>query len=506
VVSGAAWGLGLGSACILLLLFAASHSVAVRGWLWPMRARLFVWGHWVGIHLLKFAVSRWHWIQPSLTPLGVLLIALCALLGYYIVTELRRSVTIIEPFSVPKQFEDAGITPRVMASRIGSALEALEQSIQTAIGSRDSFGYSHLEVATPDIEIPQTKMGLKAAIEFFRGFLKLHITRISGDVIFVDDRAVPVSPSKHSRLFSPNSSSRRAALVPAKQTITVTVYGAKGREQRPGIKAAIDSTDVNEVVRQAAEISLEFANPYLFGRLLSDRGENSRAIDVAMKMTEGPIRRFVGRSKDQEMKRNGHYLWGYALAETGKSPEAIEQYKRALVIDPDFGFVYTVWGLALHAQEHYEDAIVKYKKALELNPKDVYAYGAWGSTLSEQEHYEDAIVKYKKALELDPKYVFAYQGWGWVLHRQKKYEDAATSYKAALKLRPNDANTHASLGDSLRNSGDYEGAIASYREAFRLDPQNVLAYFYCSASLRHLGRTAEADAMSARAKKLHSSS
>jgi tetratricopeptide (TPR) repeat protein len=472
VVSGAAWGLGLGSACILLLLFAASHSVAVRGWLWPMRARLFVWGHWVGIHLLKFAVSRWHWIQPSLTPLGVLLIALCALLGYYIVTELRRSVTIIEPFSVPKQFEDAGITPRVMASRIGSALEALEQSIQTAIGSRDSFGYSHLEVATPDIEIPQTKMGLKAAIEFFRGFLKLHITRISGDVIFVDDGAVPVSPSKHSRLFSPNSSSRRAALVPAKQTITVTVYGAKGREQRPGIKAAIDSTDVNEVVRQAAEISLEFANPYLFGRLLSDRGENSRAIDVAMKMTEGPIRRFVGRSKDQEMKRNGHYLWGYALAETGKSPEAIEQYKRALVIDPDFGFVYTVWGLALHAQEHYEDA----------------------------------IVKYKKALELDPKYVFAYQGWGWVLHRQKKYEDAATSYKAALKLRPNDANTHASLGDSLRNSGDYEGAIASYREAFRLDPQNVLAYFYCSASLRHLGRTAEADAMSARAKKLHSSS
>src|ERR1019366_2590344 len=59
--------------------------------------------------------------------LGRLALAIVVLpLLFYVYREVTRDVLIIDPFTVPKHFEEAGLTSEVMANRIGDRLRQIE--------------------------------------------------------------------------------------------------------------------------------------------------------------------------------------------------------------------------------------------------------------------------------------------------------------------------------------------------------------------------------------------
>ena len=59
------------------------------------------------------------------------LAVLVLLLLFYIYREVARNVLIIDPFTVPKHFEEGGLTSEVMANRIGYKLHLIEKAAQT---------------------------------------------------------------------------------------------------------------------------------------------------------------------------------------------------------------------------------------------------------------------------------------------------------------------------------------------------------------------------------------
>ena len=64
--------------------------------------------------------------------LGRLAIAILVLpLLFYVYREVKRDVLIIDPFTVPKYFAEAGLTGEVMANRIGDKLRQIEITTQT---------------------------------------------------------------------------------------------------------------------------------------------------------------------------------------------------------------------------------------------------------------------------------------------------------------------------------------------------------------------------------------
>jgi len=63
--------------------------------------------------------------------LGRLALAILVLpLLFYVYREVTRDAVIIDPFTVPKHFEEAGLTGEVMANRIGDRLHQIEIATQ----------------------------------------------------------------------------------------------------------------------------------------------------------------------------------------------------------------------------------------------------------------------------------------------------------------------------------------------------------------------------------------
>src|ERR1017187_1974184 len=104
------------------------------------------------------------------------------LLLFHIYREVTRDVLIIDPFTVPKHFEEAGLTSEVMANRIGNTLHQIEIATQTQM-KKDNLTSLREEGSVPDVEIPGTKLGLKTFVDITRTVFGIYPKHISGDIV-----------------------------------------------------------------------------------------------------------------------------------------------------------------------------------------------------------------------------------------------------------------------------------------------------------------------------------
>src|SRR5579863_5896586 len=81
----------------------------------------------------------------------------------YVYKEVTRDTLVIDPFTVPKRFEESGLSSEVVANRIGEALRQIESTTETRM-RKDNLTSLHDEGSTPEVEIPGTKLGLKTAV------------------------------------------------------------------------------------------------------------------------------------------------------------------------------------------------------------------------------------------------------------------------------------------------------------------------------------------------------
>ena len=80
-------------------------------------------------------------------------------------------------------------------------------------------------------------------------------------------------------------------------------------------------------------------------------------------------------------------------------------------------------GNALVVQNNLEKAIDLFKKAISLKPDYAEAYNNMGLALHFQDKSEEAIVAYKKSISLDPDYADAHKNLGYVLLRSGKLRE-----------------------------------------------------------------------------------
>ena len=80
---------------------------------WQLRKRSFL------IASIKFVFNR-------ITPGRLVLVALALALLFIVGNVLTEDVLIIDPISVPRELAESGLTPDVMANRIGQRIEQIE--------------------------------------------------------------------------------------------------------------------------------------------------------------------------------------------------------------------------------------------------------------------------------------------------------------------------------------------------------------------------------------------
>jgi tetratricopeptide (TPR) repeat protein len=156
------------------------------------------------------------------------------------------------------------------------------------------------------------------------------------------------------------------------------------------------------------------------------------------------------------------YILGLALREKGDLKASIDCYKHAAKIKPDDADAFNDLGAALQHNGELEAAIDSYKQAVKISPACAEAYNNMGSALQEKGDLDAAIDSYKQAIKIRPDYTNAFNNMGHALHDKGDLEASINYYKSALTIMPESAETHNNLGNALRNIGEYEEAIKHF--------------------------------------------
>ena len=91
---------------------------------------------------------------------------------------------------------------------------------------------------------------------------------------------------------------------------------------------------------------------------------------------------------------------------------------------------------AAFASDKMDEALENYQKALRLDPKLYYAALFSGDVYMHKEKYSDAEIWYQKAIEIDPNIETAYRYSATPLMKQKKYDQARDRYIEAWITQP----------------------------------------------------------------------
>jgi tetratricopeptide (TPR) repeat protein len=93
---------------------------------------------------------------------------------------------------------------------------------------------------------------------------------------------------------------------------------------------------------------------------------------------------------------------GIAYGAMGNNEE-IEQYRKALEIDPDYVPAYLNWGAALFQKGQYDEAIKVYREGVNVNPLEASLHYSLSLALERKNESQEAQVERALAQKIDPK-------------------------------------------------------------------------------------------------------
>ncbi|MFH1637784.1 MAG: tetratricopeptide repeat protein, partial [Candidatus Woesearchaeota archaeon] len=104
--------------------------------------------------------------------------------------------------------------------------------------------------------------------------------------------------------------------------------------------------------------------------------------------------------------------------------------------NPDSASAYVCRGLRKSILHRYSEAIEDFDKAISLDPADAVAYAGRGCAKNGLGQYSDAIEDLDKAISLDPNYAVAYKNLGVILLNQGKALEALEQFNKAVSRDP----------------------------------------------------------------------
>jgi len=155
---------------------------------------------------------------------------------------------------------------------------------------------------------------------------------------------------------------------------------------------------------------------------------------------------------------------------------AINDYTKAIKIDPKNSEAYNNRGVVYTKSNQYENAIMDHTKAVEIDSKNAVAYNNRGVVYTKSNQYENAINDYTKAIKIDPKNSVAYNNRGVVYTKSNQYENAIKDHTKAIELNPEDAEAYNNRGIAYYNIEQIDRSIKDFENSIRLYPGNSKAY------------------------------
>ena len=177
------------------------------------------------------------------------------------------------------------------------------------------------------------------------------------------------------------------------------------------------------------------------------------------------LEHLAGGFVDTTMSAEEYLNRANSKAEEGDYYGAIDDYNKAIEINPNYVSAYSNRGLTYHRLESYYSAIKDYTKVIEIEPDFADAYYNRGNAKAQLEDYYGAIEDYNKHIELDPYYVMAYSNRGLSKVFLEDYYGAISDYTKVIEIDPNYALSYANRGTVKELLGDLKGACEDWKKA-----------------------------------------
>ncbi|RVE46689.1 hypothetical protein evm_008652 [Chilo suppressalis] len=171
---------------------------------------------------------------------------------------------------------------------------------------------------------------------------------------------------------------------------------------------------------------------------------------------------------------------------------AIETYRRAIELQPDFPDAYCNLANALKEKGLVSEAEECYNMALHLCPSHVDTLNNLGNVKREQGNIEEATKLYKRALEVFPNFAATHSNYASLLQQQGKLRKALIHYRQAINIQPKFADAFSNMGNTLRELQDVTGAMLCFRKAIEINPYFADAHCNLASIYKDMGNIVEA--------------
>jgi tetratricopeptide (TPR) repeat protein len=138
---------------------------------------------------------------------------------------------------------------------------------------------------------------------------------------------------------------------------------------------------------------------------------------------------------------------------------ALEKFKQAEKIDPNFAPAYFGEAYVYSMQKKLEPAINSYKKSIEKDPTHSDSYTNLGLALIYSGKPDEGLPLFEKAVKLEPDSYNAYYNWGNALldlamskqseEADKLFSQAVEKYQKATEIKPDMEEAYSNWGGSL---------------------------------------------------------
>src|SRR2546430_1584321 len=157
------------------------------------------------------------------------------------------------------------------------------------------------------------------------------------------------------------------------------------------------------------------------------------------------------------------------LAEDKKYPEAIETYKIAIRLDPNYAPAFGGLGDAYFNSGNSEQALVAYKEQVRLAPNDADAQYDLGYFFNAMGRHGEAFAPLVKATSLDPSFAEAFYGIGYAYSRGADFEKSIPFFRSAIKIKPDYGDAFYGLGEAYARVGKADLANEQLKKLSTVD-------------------------------------
>jgi len=196
----------------------------------------------------------------------------------------------------------------------------------------------------------------------------------------------------------------------------------------------------------------------------------------------------------------GRFFWNRRDGENLR--KAIEHFKSAAEIDPNFALAYVGLADSYGVAPYYDstlggtDTLLKAKsyavRALEIDDSLSEAHASLANINTGLWNWDEAEKGYKRAIELNPNYASAHQWYGNQLFNFMRYDDALVETKRAQELEPLSLIINLNLAELYMLKGDVPASIEQTQRTIDLDPNWYYAHQDMALLCLKQGRNAAA--------------